>query len=178
MDWSFFTSSFFRTVSVLLGIVISSWLHIRRTKAVTRSQVFEIITMYTFGITGFVGFTSFIAHFFFSDAVAQSIGWPAGNPFQKEVAGANLAVGVIGFLGFWRRDFWAPYVIVRLILGWNAGIVHIIDILQHQNFAVGNAGPILYADFLWPIILGAMLWLTNREQGKSPDGYVRQSPQV
>ena len=42
-------------------------------------------------------------HFFLSDTVAQSIGWPKGNPFQLEVAFANLAIGVLGIVAMGRR---------------------------------------------------------------------------
>ena len=97
---AFFTSDLFRFGSTLLGIIVSSWVIISRLKERTRGKVFEVIAMVTFGIGGFASITSFIAHFFFSDMVASSIGWPLGSPFQKEVAGANLAVGLLGFLGF------------------------------------------------------------------------------
>jgi Family of unknown function (DUF6790) len=36
--------------------------------------------------------------------VAESIGWPAGNPFQLEVGVANLAVGILGIVAMGRRD--------------------------------------------------------------------------
>jgi hypothetical protein len=34
---------------------------------------------------------------------AREIGWPPGNPFQTEVAIANLAAGTLGILYFWIR---------------------------------------------------------------------------
>jgi NAD(P)-dependent dehydrogenase (short-subunit alcohol dehydrogenase family) len=39
------------------------------------------------GVFGFVG------HTVYADIAAASIGWPPGNPFQTEVAVANLAIG-------------------------------------------------------------------------------------
>ena len=39
---------------------------------------------------------SFFGHLFFSDVVADSVGWPRGSPFQHEMAFANLAVGILG----------------------------------------------------------------------------------
>lgn len=38
-----------------------------------------------------------LAAAFFADSIANSIGWPAENPFQTEVAGANLGTGLLGF---------------------------------------------------------------------------------
>lgn len=45
---------------------------------------------------GFGSVWAFLGHFFKSDEVAGYIGWPAGNPFQKEVAFANLPLGHAG----------------------------------------------------------------------------------
>jgi hypothetical protein len=117
-------------------------------------------------------------HFFFSDMVASSIGWPPGSPFQKEVAGANLAVGLLGFLGFWRRDFWLPYVIAKSAFLWIAGITHVLDLVQNQNFAPGNAGPTLYMDFLWPVIYVLLLWLVRRYGKPAPTGLAYTVPQL
>lgn len=174
----FFTSDLFRFGSTLLGIVISSWVIISGLKERTRGKIFEVITMVTFGIGGFASITSFIAHFFFSDMVAISIGWPPGNPFQKEVAGANLAVGLLGFLGFWRRDFWLPYVIAKTAFLWIAGITHVVDLVQHQNLATGNAGLTLYMDFIWPLVYILLLWLTTRYGKPSPQGLEYRTPQL
>jgi hypothetical protein len=175
---SFFTSDLFRFGSTLLGIIISSWVIIARLKDRTFGKVLEVITMVTFGIGGFVSITSFTMHFFFSDMVASSIGWPLGSPFQKEVAGANLAVGLLGFLGFWRRDFWLPYVISKTAFLWIAGITHGIDLFQHENLATGNAGFTLYMDFIWPLIYILLLWLTTRYGKSVPLGFEYRTPQV
>ena len=147
MSDSFFASDLFRFGSVLLGITISSWVIIARLRERTRGKIFEAIAMVTFGIGGFASITAFVMHFFFADMVASSIGWPIGNPFEKEVAGANLAVGLPGFLGFWRRDFWLPYVVAKSAFLWIAGINNVIDLVQHQNLAPGNAELALYMHF-------------------------------
>jgi len=175
---SFFTSDLFRFGSALLGIVISSWVIISGLKERTRGKILEVITMVTFGIGGFASIASFITHFFFSDMVASSIGWPLGSPFQKEVAGANLAVGLLGFLGFWRRDFWLPYVIAKTAFLWIAGITHVVDLVQHQNLATGNAGLTLYMDFIWPLVYILLLWLTARYGKPAPQGFVYRTPQL
>ena len=133
--------------------------------------------MVTFGIGGFASITSFIAHFFFSDMVASSIGWPLGSPFQKEVAGANLAVGLLVFLGFWRRDFWLPYVISKTAFLWIAGIAHVVDLLQHHNLATGNE---LYT--LHGLHLAAGLYTFalahNARRQLVPPRFVYRTPQV
>jgi hypothetical protein len=172
----FFTSDIFRFGFTLLGIIISSWVIISNLKERTSGKILEVITMVTFGIGGFASMTSFILHFFFSDMVASSIGWPLGSPFQKEVAGANLAVGLLGFLCFWQRDSWLPYVISKSTFLWIAGIAHVIDLFEHQNLALGNAGLTLYMDFIWPLIYILLLWLSNRYGTPAPPGFVYRSP--
>jgi hypothetical protein len=151
---------------------------ISHLKERTTGKLFEVIAMVTFGIGGFASITAFFSHYFFSDMVASSIGWPLGSPFQKEVAGANLALGLIGFMGFWRRDFWLPYVISKSTFLWIAGITHVIDLNQNQNLAGGNAGLTLYMDFIWPMIYILLFWLTKQYGKPAPKGFVYQNPQL
>ena len=115
-------------------------------------QGLEPAVVHLYGIGGFNGIVAFYMHTFQGERLAESIGWPAGNPFQTEVAVANLAIGIVGFLAFFRRDFMLPYVIAASIFGIGAGVTHIVDIVQHANVAPGNAGPILYADFIGPAL--------------------------
>jgi hypothetical protein len=83
-----------------VAIVGFSAYTISRTKNRTRALDLEVVLMYSIGIIGFSGISNFVLHAFFGETIAQSIGWPAGNLFQLEVAGANLAIGLIGFFGF------------------------------------------------------------------------------
>lgn len=174
----FFSLGRYALLSIVLGIVISTWVQLHFSKDTSRANLVELVAMNTFGITGFASITSFFMHFFLSDRVAQSIGWEAGSPFQLEVAGANLAVGLIGFAGFWRRDFWLPYVISKTAFLWIAGITHIIDMVNHNNFASGNAGLTLYMDFIWPLIYIFLLTLLRRYGKESPAGIMFKHPQI
>ncbi len=161
----------------LLGIIIAITINLSFAKKASRSKKIEIVLMHAIGISAFMSIVNFFGHAFFADTLANSIGWPAGNPFQLEVAGANLGIGLIGYLGYWRRDFWLPYIIVRTCFMWTAGIIHIIEIIKSRNFSPGNAGPILYWDILWPILL-AILYIIHikMESGESPKGYFRTRP--
>ena len=104
--------------------------------------------------------------------------WPMGSPIQKEVAGANLVVGLLGLLGFWRRDFWLPYVISKTAFLWTAGLAQMNDLIQHQNLATGNAGLTLYLDFIWPLVYMLLLWCVNRYRKPAPKGFVYRTPQM
>src|SRR5215212_10413512 len=71
----------------------------------SRDRKIETFLLYLFGVgVAGSGIGGFFGHFFISDSVAQSIGWPTGNPFQLEVGFANLAVGILGIVAMSRRD--------------------------------------------------------------------------
>jgi len=159
----------------IVAIVAFSAYTIARTKNRTRALDLEIVLMYSVGIIGFSGMSNFVIHAFFGETIAQSIGWPAGNLFQLEVAGANLAIGVIGFLGFWRRDFWLPFLLAKTIFSWTAGAAHVIDLVGRRNASVGNAGPILYLDFLVPAVL-LVIYAVYTRALQEPVGAVRIRP--
>jgi hypothetical protein len=103
---------------------------------------------------GLMGLWGFLGHVFFPAESAEAIGW-ANSPFQYEVGMANLGIGLAGVLGAFITA--PPYrlalaVVAIGFLG-GAGIGHLIQISETGNAAVGNAGPILYTDFLTPIAL-------------------------
>ena len=100
----------------------------------------------------------FIAHTVFADATAASIGWPAGNPFQYEVAVANLTIATLGILCYWiRGNFWVATVIAFSVQWLGAAVVHIREIVVAANYAPNNAGLTFYLDILMPLILIALL---------------------
>jgi len=107
---------------------------------------------------GLTSVSAFVAHTVFADTTATSIGWPAGNPFQSEVAVANLAVGILGILCYWMRgNFWIATVIGFSVWWLGDAVVHIRSIMVSANYAPNNAGVTFYLDILAPVILIALL---------------------
>jgi hypothetical protein len=103
---------------------------------------------------GLQGIYSFLGHFFRSDQVADEIGWPKGNLFQKEVAFTNLSLGVLGILCIWLDgNFLLATIIARSVFTWGAAYVHYSDLKQRKNINVFNAGPVLYFDIFFPLFL-------------------------
>ncbi|WP_125131877.1 DUF6790 family protein [Microbacterium sp. 10M-3C3] len=103
-----------------------------------------------------------IAHLFFGPAIARSIGWQPG-PFQFEVGAANAAIGVSAIVvgAAFGPDAWLGPILAALVFLVLAGIGHIRDIVKKRNFSINNAGPILFLDFLAPIVtLALWIWLT------------------
>jgi hypothetical protein len=67
---------------------------------------------------GLGGLFAFVGHTLRADEVALSIGWPTGNPFQTEVAMANLVFGVLGLLCVKFRDgFWTATILGYGVFG-------------------------------------------------------------
>jgi hypothetical protein len=92
------------TFSVLPVVIAAGHLGLDRSSR-TRERRLEIFLLYLFGVgVAGSGIGGFFGHVFISDPVAESIGWPTGNPFQLEVGVANLAVGILGIVAMSRRD--------------------------------------------------------------------------
>jgi hypothetical protein len=122
-----------------------------------RAQRLEVFLLYVLAV-GVAGSAigGFFAHAFLADEVAESIGWPAGSPFQREVAFANLALGILGVLAMNRRDgFRGATVIAVTIFAGGATITHVTDIVETGNLAGGNTVQNL-ANVLRPAVL---IWL-------------------
>ena len=111
---------------------------------------------------GFSLLYNFVLHSFLGQMTAGFIGW-ANSPFQKEVGFASLGYAVVGFLAF-RRSFDLRLAAVTgpALFLFCAGIGHVYQIITAHNFAPGNAGVILYMDFLIPVIGFVLLWLQHR----------------
>jgi hypothetical protein len=107
---------------------------------------------------GAAGVFSFTGHFFRSDEVAGYIGWPAGNPFRKEIAFTNLTLGTLGFMCICLRGhFWTATVVAASVFLFGAAAVHMLEIRKTCNMNPGNAGPILFSDILKPLVLIGLL---------------------
>jgi hypothetical protein len=106
----------------------------------SRSRRLETYLVYLFGLgVAGGGIGGFFGHMFLSNFIAESVGWPAGSPFQLEMGFANLAVGVLGLVAIARRDgFREATVMAVTILSVGASVVHFIDIFQSGNLAPGN----------------------------------------
>jgi 4-amino-4-deoxy-L-arabinose transferase-like glycosyltransferase len=135
----------------------------------SRERKLETFLLYLLGIgVAGSGIGGFFGHFFISDPVAESIGWPTGNPFQLEVGFANLAIGILGIIAMGRRDgFREATVIAVTVFGVGATIVHITDIIETGNLAPGNTVQNV-GNLLKPALLIGFLAASRRAE-RSPD---------
>jgi uncharacterized protein DUF6790 len=146
--------------------VLLATLHARLDRnAKDRLWKVEVYLIYLFmlGVAA-SGLSGFFGHIFMPDAVAESIGWPKGSPFQQEMGFTNLALGVLGLIAASRRDgFREATVIAVVVVGLGATVVHVIDILQEDNLAAGNSIQNV-ANVLKPVLLIPMLILSRRSE--------------
>jgi hypothetical protein len=149
--------------------IISITVHLYSTRNKKRIEsTSEIIAIYTIGLSGwFAMISGIMGHIIYADQVAQSIGWPINSGFQMELAFAAFGIGLIGFMGFWIRSFWLPYIITRSTFLWGAGITHVLHMIENQNFSPSNTGIVVYWDFILPIIL-IVLYLKVANERKQP----------
>jgi hypothetical protein len=151
----------------VLALVIAAARLYRDTQPRTPERVVETFLKWLLVMcVGVASVLTFAGDAFFADRTAASLGWPPGNPFQSMVAVANLSVGVLGILCYWRRgSFWVATVIAFSVWWLGAAVVHIRDIVRSANYAPNNAGPTLYMDILVPVILVALLIYYGRVGG-------------
>jgi hypothetical protein len=158
----------FTLTFLVIGLIASGIALLRKPKPLTTPVVVEALFSYflLFSI-GFSLLYNFVLHSFLGQMTAGFIGW-ANSPFQKEVGFASLGYAVVGFLAF-RRSFDLRLAAVTgpALFLFCAGIGHVYQIITAHNFAPGNAGVILYMDFLIPVIGLVLLWLQHRYQVKS-----------
>lgn len=148
---------------VVLGVVF----HLRRHRQDRSLKgTFEaLIPWIFFAFVGLGGVQGFFFHAFAADMTAELIGWPAGNPFQFEVAVANLSYGVLGLLSLrYHGKFWWATATAYTVFLWGDAVGHIYQLIVNNNRAPGNAGFVLYADILIPFVLLAMLLVHLRIQ--------------
>jgi len=125
-----------------------------------------IVAVYTIGLSGWFSIMSgLFGHIVYADEVAGSIGWPVNSGFQMELAFAAIGIGIIGFMGFWNKTFWLPFIIAKSVFMLGAGATHIIHMIEHYNFSPSNTGIVVYWDFLLPVLLaGVFLWDRRKQR--------------
>lgn len=146
--------------------IISISVHLFNTRDKERKEsVVELIALYTIGLSGWFSIMSgLMGHLIYADQVAASIGWPLNSGFQMELGFASIGIGLVGFLSFWNKAYWFPFILMKFIFGWGAGYTHILHMIQHNNFSPSNTGVIVYWDFLFPVFMVALYLLYQRQQ--------------
>jgi len=141
----------------LLGAIIAA-IHIYARKY-TGVAALEIVLMWQLAVgLGLSLMYGGLGHLFVPDQVAESIGWPAGSPFQREVGIWDLAMGIVGLLCLkFRGEFWTAMIAGAGIFCMGAGLGHVWELVVNGNTAPNNAGTVMYFDLLYPVFLVILL---------------------
>lgn len=105
-------------------------------------------------IAGIVYFSLWVVVWFWTapETTADAVGF-AHSPFQFEVAGANLATGVLGLIAFRRHEWRLPLTLVCAIFWWHAALGHIYQALAHHDHTYNNTYSPLTIDLLPAVLL-------------------------
>jgi hypothetical protein len=104
-----------------------------------RGRLEHVLLYLLFFGYGAGGLWNFSGHFFAADMVAASVGWPAGSPFQQELAFYALGTGTVGLLTPWLRDrYWIASALAPSIFVYGAAYTHIMDFFHSGNDAPMN----------------------------------------
>jgi hypothetical protein len=167
-------SFFFTLIFPVIAIVGAAVQLARSRRPRTLGHASEVFLVWFLVVWAGIGSVfTFLSHTLLAEQTARAIGWPTGNPFQSEVAVANLVVGVLGILCYWiRGDFWLATVIATSVWLGGDAVVHIHDIVVNQNYHPGNAGLPFYFDILLPLLLIVLEIIYRVSGGGSDTGRV------
>ncbi|HEY3354343.1 MAG TPA: DUF6790 family protein [Polyangia bacterium] len=146
-------------------VVVVSVLHVivsrqPRTLPAVLGVVLQYYLLLLVGVSGVFAFTG---HAFKADDVARRIGWPTGNPFQAEVAAANLAIGVLGIASVWFKDgFRLAAALAYSVFMIGAGLVHLQQQSLGNHAELNSGGMILVTDLVMPVVLLALVLAQKR----------------
>ena len=150
----------FPVVMWVAALVVAILMTLRGPRPITATALVDQLLRYILLFpVGIMGLWAFIGHVFLAERSAAAIGW-ATSPFQFEVGMANLGIGLAGVIGAFvpSPGFRAAVGVVMIGFLGGAGVGHLIQMAETGNMAAGNAGPILYTDFLTPLaVLGLLL---------------------
>jgi hypothetical protein len=101
---------------------------------------------------------------FFPNIAASSIGW-ANSPFQYEIGVADIAIGIVAILSFWRSlEFKAAVVIYIALFSLGVAIGHLYQATEAHDYAANNFGLLLIITVAEMVLLPILLWQTWRSQ--------------
>ncbi len=111
---------------------------------------------------GIDGLWAGIFHVFFPAIASAQIGWQQ-SPFEFEVGIADLALGLIGVLSFWRSlAFQSAVAIYAIVFYGGVAIGHFVQAFREGDYAADNFGLLLILTIARAIALAILLWAAWR----------------
>jgi Family of unknown function (DUF6790) len=137
-------------IGLISGVIAVIFTGGPKTSIIIATILLQYYLLISVGISSIIGF---IGHVFRGEIAARLLGWPSGNPFQKELGFYDGAAGVAAILCFWHHgEFWLATIIIITIFWVLAGCLHLKHVLKEKNYHIDNALPAIM-DFIVPITL-------------------------
>ncbi len=111
-------------------------------------------------------------HVFFPEIASRQIGWQP-SPFEFEVGIADMALGIVAILSFWRGfEFKAAIAVYAILFYAGVSVGLFVQSFEHGDFAPDNFGILL---ILTLARIVALIWLVSRcSRGSSQEsGHLR-----
>ena len=138
----------------------------REQGPIRREFVMDRLLRYLFLFPlGVMSVWAFVGHVFFPERSARRSAGRRARSNTRSNLGLGLASFYAAFSGFRAR---MAVLIVAMCFLAGARVGHVREIVQTGNLAPGNAGPILFTDFLTPVAILVMLLLAQTARPKSP----------
>ena len=103
-------------------------------------------------------------HVLAPQVAASSIGWQV-SPFQFEVGVADIAIGLVAIIAFWRSLAFKSAVVIYITLFYaGVAIGHVQQAILAQNFAPNNFGLLLVLTIAKVVVLPLLLARVWREE--------------
>ncbi|MCK0209870.1 hypothetical protein MWN33_17705 [Starkeya koreensis] len=103
-------------------------------------------------------------HVFFPEIAAQSIGWQV-SPFQFEIGVADLSIGVVAVLAFWRSlPFQAAAALYTALFFAGVAVGHVREAIDAHDFAPNNFGLLLLITVVQAVLLPALVVWAGRHR--------------
>lgn len=107
-------------------------------------------------------------HVFFPQVAASSIGWQV-NPFQFEIGVADVAIGIVAIISFWRSLAFKAAVTWYIVLFYiGVSIGHVREAIVAGDFAANNFGLLLLLTIAKLVMLPILLWSAARATRLQP----------
>jgi len=101
-------------------------------------------------------------HVVMPEVAARSIGWQV-SPFQFEIGVADMSIGLLAILSFWRSlSFKAAVALYIMLFSIGVSIGHVREAMA-GDLAPNNFGLLLVLTIVEIIILPILLWGAHRE---------------
>lgn len=122
-----------------------------------------------FGVSCILGA---LLHLFDGPGMAREIGYTDGDGgFQTEVGFGDLAIGLLGLLCFRFRDGFLLAAVIALSVSYLGDAYgHIHQATVHDNHDPDNTGPLLWADFITPLVAIGLYALRERARRAEAPG--------